>query len=92
MFSPPRLKVFYLAYHIVVDRQGYLDTMEVMVEVSEDSFTGNYRELEQLQLSIKEKLSSVLTITPRIKLVEPKTLERTSGKSKRVTDKRNMLS
>ncbi|HWJ03955.1 MAG TPA: phenylacetate--CoA ligase, partial [Verrucomicrobiae bacterium] len=76
-------------YHIIVDRQGYLDTIVILVEISEGNFTDNYRELELLQRSIQEKLRSVLTISPKVRLVEPKTLERTSGKSKRVTNKRD---
>jgi phenylacetate-CoA ligase len=78
-------------YHITVDRQGYLDTLEVQVEVSEGIFTGNYRDIEKMQRDIHERLRNVLSLAIKVRLVEPKTLERSTGKAQRVTDKRLML-
>jgi len=79
-------------YHIIVDRQGHLDTMEVQVEVSPETFSGQYRELETLQKTIQAKLRNVITIGPKVRLVEPKSLERSMGKTNRVTDRRSAMS
>lgn len=79
-------------YHIVVDRVNNLDTLEVQVEVSETMFSDQIRRLEQLERFIKHQLESVLGISCKVTLVEPKTLSRSEGKAKRVTDKRKLLS
>jgi phenylacetate-CoA ligase len=76
-------------YLIVVDKKKtYLDDLEVHVELNREKFTGSYRDLEQVEKKISRKLANVLTVNARVKLVEPKSLERTMGKAKRVLDKR----
>lgn len=75
-------------YHLVVDRVNNLDTLEVQVEVSELMFSDEIRRLEQLEHVIKHQLDSVLGISSKVTLVEPKKLARSEGKAKRVTDKR----
>jgi phenylacetate-CoA ligase len=77
-------------YLIVVDKKkGYLDDLEVQVELNREKFTGSFRDLEAVEKKISRKLNNVLTVSVRVRLVEPKTLERTLGKAKRVIDKRN---
>lgn len=77
-------------YLIVVDKKkGYLDDLEVHVELNRDKFTGSFRDLEDVEKKISRKLANVLTVSARVKLVEPKSLERTMGKAKRVIDRRN---
>lgn len=76
-------------YLIIVDKKkGYLDDLEIQVELNREKFTGSWRDLEEVEKKISRKLNSVLTISARVRLVEPKTLERTEGKAKRVIDKR----
>lgn len=75
-------------YEIMVKKIGFLDDLEVKVEVDTDKFTDSFRELEQLEKHIAQKLQSVLTIQARVKLVEPGTIERSTGKAKRVFDLR----
>ncbi|MBS4023356.1 MAG: phenylacetate--CoA ligase [Dethiobacter sp.] len=76
-------------YLIVVDKKkGYLDDLEVQVELNREKFTGSFRDLEAVEQKISRKLNNVLTVSARVRLVEPKTLERTLGKAKRVLDKR----
>ncbi len=75
-------------YLIVVDRKGYLDEFEVQVELAADYFTGKYRDLEALEAKIQAGLQAILNLTPRVKLVEYKSLERTMGKTRRVIDRR----
>lgn len=75
-------------YLIVVDRDGNLDTIEVLVEVSAASFTDEIRELEQLQEKLKAKIEDIIGISVRVRLVEPKSIPRSEGKAKRVEDRR----
>jgi len=76
-------------YMIVVDRQhGFkADDLEIWVEVSEDVFSDEVGKMEALEKKLRAELESVLSISPRIKLVEPRTIARTEGKAKRVFDR-----
>ncbi|MBN2289297.1 MAG: phenylacetate--CoA ligase, partial [Candidatus Glassbacteria bacterium] len=75
-------------YLLVLSREGALDVLEVQVEVSERFFSDEIKKLEVLKLKIKSELESVLGISTRIKLVEPRTIARSEGKAKRVIDQR----
>jgi phenylacetate-CoA ligase len=77
-------------YLIYVDRQRHLDDLEIWLEVSPEVFTDEMRGLERLEQTVRRDLESVLGISARIKLVEPRTIERTEGKAKRVIDRRNL--
>lgn len=77
-------------YQIIVDRRGAMDDVELLVEVSNELFPGEMKELLAFEREIEHKLNIVLGIKVDVKLVEPKTLERTSGKAKRVIDKRDL--
>lgn len=75
-------------YQIVVDKKGYLDDLEIHVELINGKLLERYAELEKLENKIKHRIYTVLGLNVRVKLVEPKTLERTTGKAKRVVDLR----
>ena len=75
-------------YQIVLERKGALDTFEVQVEVTEAMFDGWMDDLRDFERRITEELRSALLVRPKVKLVEPGTLERTEGKAKRVIDHR----
>lgn len=75
-------------YLLIVDRVGNLDKLEIWVEVSEKMFSDEVKKLEQLERKIGREIETVLNINAKIKLVEPKTIERSEGKAKRVIDKR----
>jgi phenylacetate-CoA ligase len=77
-------------YHIHVYREGSLDDIEVWVEVNERFFSDEVKKLEALAQKIERELQSVLGVSCRVKLVEPKTIERSEGKAKRVTDHRKL--
>ena len=77
-------------YQLIVDRDGNLDDLEIWVEVSEKIFSDKVRKLEELGSKIKKEILSVLGISARIKLVEPKTITRSEGKAKRVVDRRDV--
>jgi phenylacetate-CoA ligase len=75
-------------YQIVVDRPGTLDEMELQVEVSPDFATDDVASFRRLQQSAHQALLSVLGLSAKITLLEPRTLERSSGKAHRVVDHR----
>ena len=77
-------------YLMIVEREGNLDTLTVMVEVDERYFSDEIRALEGLKNKIAGVLKQALGISVKVKLVEPKTIERSEGKAKRVIDKRNL--
>ncbi|MEA2063639.1 MAG: phenylacetate--CoA ligase [Gemmatimonadota bacterium] len=75
-------------YQLILRREGSLDTLEVQVEVNEKFFSDEIKVLEALQNRIKAELESVLGLSTRVKLVEPKTIVRSEGKARRVIDER----
>lgn len=78
-------------YLIVVDRSAKnLDSLEVQVEVEEKIFSDEIKKLRAFEDKIKKEIDSVLSISVKVKLMEPKSIERSMGKSKRVIDKRNL--
>lgn len=77
-------------YLLIVEREGNLDTLKLMVEVQEQFFSDEIRQLEALRKKITHRLQSTLGISVDVKLVEPKTIERTAGKAKRVIDNRKL--
>jgi phenylacetate-CoA ligase len=77
-------------YLLIVDRVNNLDTLELKVEVDEEFFQDKISQLEGLRQKIQTNLESTLGLGIRVNLVEPKTIERSEGKSKRVIDKRKL--
>ena len=77
-------------YQVVLGRDQALDTMEVQVEVNESLFFDDMKRQRTLVEKITENLRSALGVTVKVKLVEPRSLERTTGKAKRVLDEREI--
>jgi phenylacetate-CoA ligase len=77
-------------YQIVVERESNLDTMQVLVEVSETLFSDEIRVLETLSKKLQSEIKDLLGVTCSVKLVEPKTIQRSEGKAQRVIDKRKI--
>lgn len=77
-------------YQIVVDRINNNDTFEVNVEMSEDLLTDGVKGIEKTERYITEKLRSILGIGAKVNLVNPKSIERSEGKAKRVIDRRKL--
>ncbi|WP_449241640.1 phenylacetate--CoA ligase family protein [Desulfoscipio gibsoniae] len=75
-------------YQILVNKKGYLDFMEVQVELTDEMFTGHFRDLQEFEGKIKQKIFSVLGINCKVRLLEPRSLARSEGKAKRVFDNR----
>ena len=78
-------------YEIVVDRKNHLDTMEIKVELVENSLLDSYAKLADLEKKIRTSLKVVLGVDAAIKLVAPRSLQRFEGKAKRVTDLRENI-
>jgi phenylacetate-CoA ligase len=79
-------------YQLIVERAGTLDTLEVRVEVTEKLFANadEVKVLQKLEQRLIKDMKEYLGITARVKLVEPKTIERSEGKASRVIDKRKI--
>ena len=77
-------------YLLKIEREGSLDVLQLLVEVQEQFFSDEIRELEALRKKITHNIQSTLGISVNVKLVEPKTIERTAGKAKRVIDNRKI--
>lgn len=75
-------------YHMVVDRKNNLDTLEVQVEMNSHMFSDTVRNLERVGKRIEGALQSTLNIAAKVTLLEPKSLQRSEGKAKRVEDRR----
>ncbi|MBN2645396.1 MAG: phenylacetate--CoA ligase [Desulfuromonadaceae bacterium] len=75
-------------YQLIVERDGNLDTLEVQVEVNEQTFSDEVKKLQELSDSIRKSIKDLLGITCKVRLVEPKTITRSEGKAQRVIDRR----
>ena len=75
-------------YQIVVDRVNNVDTFDINVEMSEAFFSDNVKAIERLEKRITEDLRSMLGISAKVHLVNPKSIVRSEGKAKRVIDNR----
>jgi phenylacetate-CoA ligase len=77
-------------YQIVVDRVENLDELTILVEMNEKLLSDEIKELERVEMKIRNEIESVLGIKVEVKLVEPKSITRSEGKAKRVIDNRNI--
>jgi phenylacetate-CoA ligase len=77
-------------YLLIVDRMENLDTLEVQVEVDERIFSDEIKVLQGLARRIEKEIKDMLGVTCTVKLVEPKTIQRSEGKATRVIDKRKL--
>jgi len=75
-------------YLLIVDRKGNLDTLEVQVEVDERLFSDEIKHLQAMAGAIEKEIKDLLSLTCKVRLVEPKTIMRSEGKAKRVIDNR----
>ena len=75
-------------YQVVLSRRGSMDHVEVHVEVSPDVSFDEIKTLERLRARVTAEIASVLAVNIAVKLVEPKSIQRSEGKAKRVLDLR----
>ena len=77
-------------YQLIVTREESLDVLEVQVEVNESVFTDAVKGLEGLARKVEREIKDVLGVSCKVKLVEPKTIQRSEGKAKRIIDQRKI--
>ncbi len=77
-------------YLIEIDKDGYLDRINVKVEVRPEIFKGDIKDLEGLKHRIIEELKTNVLVKPHVTLVEPNSLPKSEGKAVRVIDKRKI--
>jgi phenylacetate-CoA ligase len=76
-------------YQVILTKRGSMDQVEVHVEVSPEISFDEIRTLETLQRTVTGAIASVLAVSVKVRLVEPKSIQRSEGKAKRVVDKRD---
>lgn len=76
-------------YEILVKKHGYMDALEINVEVIDGRLLERFSELEALAHKIRHQLRTILSIDAMVNLVEPRSLKRYEGKAKRVIDLRS---
>jgi len=77
-------------YQLEVERQGRLDTLSVMVEVNERLFSDEVKNLQAMERTLEKNIKELLGVSAKVRLVEPKSIQRTEGKAVRVIDKREI--
>jgi phenylacetate-CoA ligase len=77
-------------YQIILTREKGLDEMEVQVEVTSDVFSDTVGGLEQLQARLAKSIESATGLRPRVRLIQPHSIQRSEGKAKRVIDQRKI--
>jgi len=77
-------------YQILVDRKDRLDSIEIQIEMTENLFSDEIKNISANEKRIEEALYSTLNIHAQVKLVEPQSIPRSEGKARRVIDKRQL--
>jgi phenylacetate-CoA ligase len=77
-------------YQLIVTREGVLDNLEILVEISPELFSDEMKEMRQREKDLECRLRSALGVSFKLSLVESRTLERGAGKARRVVDKRKL--
>ena len=77
-------------YQLEVAREGRLDTLTVKVEVTEKVFSDEVKNLQSMERKLENNIKEMLSVSAQVKLVEPKSIQRSEGKAVRVVDKRKI--
>ena len=77
-------------YQIIVDRVNHSDTLEVMVEMTQENFSDSLAKVTSMEKKLVDALKSMLGIYAKVRLVAPKTIARSEGKAVRIIDKRKI--
>lgn len=81
---------FHSNYQIVVDRVDNSDTIEVLVEMTPDMFSDSLAKIAESEKMLVAELKSMLGIYVKVRIVTPKSIERSEGKAIRVIDRRKI--
>ncbi|MCP3941359.1 MAG: phenylacetate--CoA ligase [Desulfobacteraceae bacterium] len=77
-------------YQLVVDRKNNLDTLTIKVEIDEKLFSDEIKSLQTMEKTISNDIKEYLGVSAKVRLVEPKTIQRSQGKAVRVIDNRKL--
>jgi phenylacetate-CoA ligase len=77
-------------YRLIVDRHGSMDSLQVEVEMSEALFSDELADIIALERRIESEIKAAVGIQAKCVLVNPKTIQRSEGKAKRVFDRREV--
>ena len=77
-------------YKIIITRPHQLDEIEVQVETSKNMFSDEVRHIEEIKNNIESHIERAIGLRLKVTLVEPKSIQRSEGKAKRVFDMRNL--
>jgi len=75
-------------YQLIIKREGAMDTLDVLVEIDEKAFSDEIKNLQRMEGGIQKNIKEFLGVTAKVKLVEPKSIERSVGKAQRILDMR----
>jgi phenylacetate-CoA ligase len=75
-------------YQLIVTREGSLDMLEVQVEIDEKLFSDEVKNLQRMEQKIQKNIKEFLGVTAKVRLVEPRSIQRSEGKAKRILDQR----
>ena len=75
-------------YVLVVRKKGYLDHLTVRIEAKREIYDAGPAREAEVEKKIAEHIRGNIGINVRIRLVEPKLIERSEGKAKRIIDER----
>jgi len=77
-------------YVLIVDRKEHMDTLEAEVEIKEEAFSDAVKDLQNIERDIEKDIKDLLGVSCKVRLVEPKTIQRSEGKAQRVIDRRKV--
>ncbi len=77
-------------YLLIIERKEHMDTLGVDVEVNEEVFSDAVKDLQHMGREIEKDIKDMLGVSCKVRLVEPKTIQRSEGKAKRVIDNRKL--
>jgi phenylacetate-CoA ligase len=77
-------------YMLIVDRKEHMDTLEAEIEINEEAFSDAVKDLQAVEGDIEKDIKDILGVSCKVRLVEPKTIQRSEGKAQRVIDKRKL--
>lgn len=77
-------------YQLILRKKNYMDNLEVKVELIDGSLLDQYGALEKVAGDIRAQLRTVLGLDCKVTLAEPQSIERSTGKAKRIVDLRNV--
>ncbi len=77
-------------YQIIVSRERNSDVLEVNVEMTPEMFSDSLSAISVKEKELVEAMKAMIGIYAKVRLVAPKTIQRSEGKAVRVIDKRNL--